>query len=194
MKYLLLVLLLLAGCASTDKNYAAYLAGQQAIAVQQAEAQKAKYAAIAKGMETGTDTAKAVGMMALAMAQTPMINVAPPPESDALKWAAVIMPSITNLGMGYYTYAAGKANSNAQRDIAMSTNSAFASMGGSIATAGTAGYPFIQAPGPVTTTTTTNTTTNTNTNSNNVTRTCNGGNAGAATPPALPGPGGAASC
>lgn len=75
----------------------------------------------------------------------------------------------------------------------------FGQMGGQIAAAGVAGYPYVQAPqanmtlsgtgvlgsgsytGPVTTTTTT-------------TRTCTGGAAGSANPPSVPGAGGAASC
>jgi hypothetical protein len=77
------------------------------------------------------------------------------------------------------------ASTNAQRDTAIASYGAFTSMGSAIATAGTAGYPYIQAPaanvtttlsgtgvlgsgtytGPVTTTTTT--------------RTCPGGTAAA---------------
>ena len=200
MKLVLFVLtLLLTGCAST-KEYASYLAAQQAMAVQQAEAAKARYAAIARGMETGGDVAKAVGMMALTMSQTTMPSVAPPPESDALKWASILVPSATNLGMGYLTYRAGMVNSNNQRDVAIATNAAFASMGASIATAGTAGYPFVQAPQPNLTLSGTGVlgsgtyTATTNTNSNNTTRNCTGGAAGTATPPAVPGAGGSASC
>lgn len=193
MKLVLAVLLVLVtGCASVNKEYAAQLAAAQSIAQAQAAARQEQVRQMGMIAQSGDATAKAVAVMAMAMIQMPSMEVPRPPESEALKWAAVLMPAITNLGMGYYTYAAGKANSNAQRDIAISTNQAFSVMGGHIATAGTAGYPFIQAPGPITTTTTT--TTNTTTNSNNTTRTCNGGNAGAAVPPAIPGAGGAANC
>lgn len=187
-----LLLVLVTGCASVDKNYAAQLAAAQSIAQANGAARQEQVRQMGMIAQSGDPTAKAVAVMAMAMIQMPVMEVPRPPESEALKWAAVILPSVTNLGMGYFTYAAGKANVNAQRDIALSTNAAFTSMGASIATAGTAGYPYIQAPGPVTTTTTT--TTNTTTNSNNTTRTCNGGNAGAAVPPAVPGAGGAANC
>lgn len=193
MKAVLAVLLVLAtGCASVDKNYAAQLAAAQSIAQANGAARQEQVRQMGMIAASGDPTAKAVAVMAMAMIQMPVMEVPRPPESEALKWASVLVPAITNLGMGYWTYAAGKANSDNQREIALSTNSTFGAMGGFIASAGVAGYPYVQAPGPVTTTTTTNT--NTYTNSYNTTRNCNGGNAGAAVPPAVPGAGGAANC
>jgi hypothetical protein len=131
--------------------------------------------------------------MAMAMVQTPHVNLPPPPESEVFKWASVLVPAITNLGANFFTYRLGAINSN----NAASTTTAAYNTFGSIATAGfnsnAAVASFIQAPqANVTTTTTNNTTSNqttnnttsnttsnttntTTTNSNNTTRTCQGG-------------------
>lgn len=148
MKIVLALLMVLATGCATNKEYAAYLASHQALATQQAETAKAKYAAIAKGMEGGDPTSRAVAMMALAMAPSPQFAVAAPPPSEALQWVQAVMPTLGMLGMGYYNYQLGSAQSANQRDIAMSTNSAFVGMGNNIQQAGVAGYPFVQSPQP----------------------------------------------
>ena len=197
MKILIVALaLLVSGCA-TNKEYAAYLAAQQSIAVQNTAATAAKATAIEKSMATGDATAKAVGMMALMMMQTPTVNVALPPQSEWLEAAKVFLPPLAYLGGTYIATDAAKFSAQMSRDVAMSTNSAFVGMGNQIA----AGYPFIQAPGAVTNTTNTlsgtgvmgsgayNPVSNAWTNSYN--RNCAGGNGAGTTTGA---PGGAANC
>lgn len=116
-------------------------------------------------------------------------------------WSAFL--SVVDVGLRAYGIKVGSnvaiRQVEANRDTSLGAYQAFTAMGGQIRDAGTAGYPYVQAPqanqtwtlsgtgvlgsgsytGPVTTTTT---------------RNCNGGNAGAAVPPAVPGAGGAANC
>lgn len=188
MKNLLVVMaLLLSGCASVDKNYAAALAAYQAAHASMATVTQEQIRALGKGMDSADPTARAVSAMALAQIRPQLMNLPNPPESDAYKWASLIVPTAGYLAMGYYNYRLGSIQSSNQKDIAVSTNNAFLGMGSAIATAGTAGYPYVQAPGPVTTTTTTNA----YTNSYNTTRNCNGGSGGTGDPAGF---GGAATC
>lgn len=177
-----LVLLLASGCASLDKNYAAYLAGTQSVAVANAEAHKARALAIAKSAEGGGEGARTAAMFALAMMPMPQVHVAPPPENEWMALTKAIFPPLAYLTGIYISSDAAKHSATMSRDVAISSNQAFASMGNSIATAGAAGYPFVQAPQPNQTFSGTGVwgsgtyTATTNTNSNN--RTCNGGTGG----------------
>lgn len=191
MKILLAFLLLLTtACASVDKNYAAALAAHQSSTQAMAAARQEQVRQMGLIAQSGDATSKAVAVMAMAMIPMPVAEIPRPPESDAYKWASLVLPAVTTLGTGYYMYRLGVTQSDNARDTSISANNAFLGMGNAIATAGAAGYPFIQAPGPVTTTTTTNT--NTYTNSYNTTRNCNAGSGGAATTTA--GAGGSANC
>jgi len=191
--------IVLVGCAS-NKDYAAFLAAQQSAAVQQAEAVKARYQAMASIANSGDASSKTAAVMAMAMLQPPQVQLPAPPEDPIFKWASIIMPAVTNLGANYFTYRLGAINSN---NAAATTTAAYNTFG-SMATAGysavqgtaTAGFnsastiaSFIQAPqANVTTTTTNNTTNNTTSTTNNTTsnttttsttnsnnRTCQGG-------------------
>lgn len=191
--------IVLVGCAS-NKDYAAFLAAQQSAAVQQAEAVKARYQAMASVANSGDASSKTAAVMAMAMIQPPQVQLPAPPEDPIFKWASIIMPAVTNLGANYFTYRLGAINSN---NAAATTTAAYNAFGG-MATAGynavqgtaTAGFSanstiagFIQAPqANVTTTTTNNTTNNTTSTTNNTTsnttttsttnsnnRTCQGG-------------------
>jgi hypothetical protein len=191
--FLALLLLLTTACASTDKNYAAALAAYQSASQANALVLQEQIRGISTAVQQSNDpTSKSIGLMMLGNLRLPTMDVPRPPESDAYKWASLILPAATTLGMGYYTYRLGATQSDNAAAVAVSTNNAFLGMGNAIATAGTAGYPFVQAPGPVTTTTTTTSNTNTYTNSYNTTRNCNAGNGGAATTTA--GSGGSANC
>ncbi|MBL0142677.1 MAG: hypothetical protein IPP91_11390 [Betaproteobacteria bacterium] len=189
--------LTLAACAGIDKNYAALLASQEAIATARADAEKARFAAIAEIAKGSADpAARTAAVMALALgggANAAPIALPPPPESDGYKWAALILGPVTNIASGYFGYRLGVTQSDNAAMATIASYSTFGQMGGAIERAGVAGYPFVQAPGPVTTTTTTNTTTN----SNNTTRTCTGGQAGngaGTTTGGAGGAGGPASC
>lgn len=198
MRAIFLVLLLITGCA-TNKDYAAYLATQQAVAVQQTSQAQAKYAAINKGMEGGSETARMMGMVALMMSQTAPVVVQLPPENEVISLAKSVFPPLAYLGG--IAIMANQQNHSAtmQRDIAVSSNQMVAGLGNNIQQAGVAGYPFVQAPQPNLTLSGTgvlgsgtyNPSTNTWTNSYNTTRTCNGG-AGAGTTTGAPG--GPATC
>lgn len=190
--FLALLLLLTTACASVDKNYAAALAAHQSSSQAMAAARQEQVRQMGLIAQSGDATAKAVAVMAMAMIQMPVVETPRPPESNAYKWASLFLPAVTTLGSGYYMYRLGVTQSNNAALTTISANNAFLGMGNAIATAGTAGYPFVQAPGPVTTTTTNTTNTNTYTNAYNTNRTCNAGNGGAATTTA--GSGGSANC
>jgi hypothetical protein len=197
-------LVVLTGCASS-KEYTSYLVAHQAAHESRTAAEKARYAAIAEIAKTSPDAAaRTAAVMALAMgkSEAQVAPPAPPPQNQALQWASVLVPALTNVATGYYGYQLGVAQSNNNRDATVAGYNAF----GSIATGGfaalqntsVAGFnsnaslaSFIQAPQPNMTlsgtgvlgsgsySNTTTTTTNTNTDSNNTSRNCQGG-AGAA--------------
>lgn len=90
----------------------------------------------------------------------------------------------------------GVVQSNNQASTAIASYGAFSTMGSQIRDAGIAGYPFIQAPGTVTTTTTTNTLSGTGVLGSGsytgpVNRTCTGGAAGNGAGTTTGAPGGA---
>lgn len=172
----------LTGCA-TNKDYLALLTAQQAVAVQNAEAAKARYMAMSQIAQTGDASSRTAAVMAMAMVQAPNVQLPPPPESEVFKWASVLVPAITNLGANFFTYRLGAINSNNAAQTTTSAYNAFSTMAtnGFNAVQGTAnaGFnsastiaSFIQAPqANVTTTTTTNTSNQTtnNTTTNNTT-------------------------
>lgn len=191
----LLALAVLTGCASTNKDYVALLTAQQAVAVQNAEAAKARYQAMAQIASSGDAASRTAAVMAMAMVQIPHVQLPAPPENEAYKWASILLPAISNLGTGYFGYRLGTT----QSDNAAATTIAGYNTFGQMATAGyaslgstaSAGFTansniagLIQAPQPNITlsgqgvigsgsyaysapvTTTTTTTTNTTTTSN----------------------------
>lgn len=130
----------------------------------------------------------------------------PQPQSVAgVLWQSAIQ--VADLFLRGYGIKASRdvavVQSNNQANTTIASYGAFSQMGGSIERAGTAGYPYVQAPGAVTTTT--NTLSGTGVLGSGsyigpVTRTCAGGQAGGgvagtATVPGAPGgPGGPATC
>ena len=143
-----LAALALTGCASTD--YAAYAEAQASIASAKAEADKARYHALAHIAQTGGDAAKVAAVMSLQFGapQSSSAVAAPRPAGDTLlQWASILVPAATQ------AYAIGK-NATVQIEAgrnaaatAQSTNQAFVDIAGQI-----------QAPGAVTTTNTTTST------------------------------------
>lgn len=164
------------GCASLDENYKARMDAQLNIERayadverQKALAEQARFAAMGKIGESGDQMAKAVAVMALAMAgQSNGANQVRQPQplpnfestgDKALKWAAVLAGPLTNVASGYFGYKLGVAQSdnNAATTIAgYNSFSNIASSGfnaaGTIATSGfnTTSQlgSFIQAPQP----------------------------------------------
>lgn len=143
MKRLILIIcaLALTGCASTE--YAQYSKAQTDIAAAKSASDTARYQALASIAKDGDGASKVAAVMALALggtAQTPAAQIAAPQRSDALMWASILVPGITQ------AYAIGKS-----ADVAInSSNNATAT---SLAT--TAGFvgisSQIQAPGDINT-------------------------------------------
>ncbi len=154
----ILALALLSACATTtDKNYAALLATQESIATSRAEAEKARYAAIAEIARGGDPSSRTAAVMALALgggSSSQQLNLPAPPEDSAYKWAALILGPVTNIASGYFGYRLGVSQSDNQAASTIASYQTFGSMGGSIERAGIAGYPYLQAPAANVTTTT----------------------------------------
>lgn len=138
-----LAALALTGCASGE--YAQYSKAQVDIATAKSTADTARYAALASIAKDGDGASKVAAVMALALGGNTQAQTAPiaaPQRSDALMWASILVPGITQ------AYAIGKS-----ADVAInSSNNAMLT-----STATTAGFvgiaSQIQAPGAITTTT-----------------------------------------
>ena len=94
--FIIAIAIALTGCASTD--YTNYTATQQAMAASKAQADTARYNALADIAKNGSDTARVAAVMALAMGgQAPQQSqaLAAPQRSDALMWASVLVPAVT---------------------------------------------------------------------------------------------------
>lgn len=190
---LLLALFALGGCAG-DKDLlkaqadAAVAAGNARVAEAQASAEESKAVQrLADKIDAGGATAYLVAKALKGLAgPAPAPQVVVQQPSNPIAAAFSVLLQVADVGLRAYGIKAGRdasiASTNAQRDTAIASYGAFTSMGTSIATAGVAGYPYVQAPqanqtlsgngvigsgtytGPVTTTTT---------------RNCNGGSAAA---------------
>lgn len=124
--------MLLAACATTD--YESYIKAQRDIAEEYSKAEVARVKAIENIARTSTDpSARVAAVMSLAMVNgnSSKFVVAPPPN-EALQWASVLVPGITNIAAGYFGYSLGKATSDNAREVSISTNNAFMGMGSSL--------------------------------------------------------------
>jgi hypothetical protein len=133
MKLLILIpALLLTGCASTD--YAQYTASQQAIAASKAQADTARYQALADIAKNGTDSSKVAAVMALAMGggQSATVQVAAPQRSEALMWASIIVPGLTQAWAISKNADVAMNSSNNAAATSMATTQGFVSMGAQI--------------------------------------------------------------
>jgi hypothetical protein len=145
--FMLALALVVSGCASTgtDKNFAmqieAYSSGQRAnadVAKAKADAERARYEAIAEIGKTGDATAKVASVIALALGNGSAASSAQPssqplpqlPESDAdkaFKWASLIAGPLTNVAQGFFGYKLGVVQSNNQTAMSIANTNAFAS-------------------------------------------------------------------
>jgi uncharacterized protein YceK len=156
MRFILIALMvfLTTGCATSYDKYhqAVDKANQRAVEIQTAKSQAdaAKYAALSQIAATGDTTARVAVAMAIAFSQANQQSVqthAPArPENEVREWAKIVVPTVGSMGLGYFQMRQGIAASEAQRDVAVSTNAAFQGMGESIGQAGVAGYQYIQSP------------------------------------------------
>ena len=170
MKYLVLILAFaLSGCATTE--YESYAKAQADVAKSRADADTARFVALSKIAESGTDGAKIAAVMALALgggtsAQSQGNAISAPQASNALQWASILVPSITNVAGMAFNARVAMANADNNARIAESTNSAFLGIAGKIQ-APVVAAPIVPQANVSTVTTTTNdnhaSTTNTST-------------------------------
>ena len=126
MKYLLLPLVLLTGCAS--QNYTSYIAAETARHTAEGE----KYKAMAAIAATGSDTAKVAAVMAMAMGQSGRGQQTQAPVNEALQWASILVPSITQVVGMKYQYLSQQNASNNATAVAVSTNETMLGIAGKI--------------------------------------------------------------
>lgn len=205
--------LFIAGCTTNETRKAEadvqVAIGNARVAEANAAAEEAKAVQkLADKVDAGGASAYLIAKALKGIGAAQPVQVAQAPQSAwGAAWQAVL--AVADVGLRVYGIKSvrdvGIAQSNNQRDVAISTNGAFLGMGQSIATAGTAGYPYVQAPAANVTTTLSGTgvlgsgtytgpvTTTTNHNCPGGTSSPGGaGTAGAGTTPATPGGAGGA--
>ena len=137
MKKLLSVVLLaliVSGCANTE--YLAYSKAQTEIEVSKNLALSAKYKAMEVIAQSGDATAKVAAVMALSMGSQGVssqgASIAAPAPNQALQWASVLVPGVTQvLGMRYQ-YLSTVQQSNNSAAVSQSTNASFVGIAGKI--------------------------------------------------------------
>ena len=147
----ILMVMSLVGCASPE--YELYAKAQTDIAVARHTAEAEKYKAMSEIAKSGDSAAKVAAVMAMAIGSggSNQTVVQAPQASQALQWASILVPGLTQVAGMRYNYMGQKAASDNATALGISTNSTFAAIAGKI-----------QAPGAITTTNT-NTATNTET-------------------------------
>lgn len=130
--------MLMVGCSSMGSYYQAIdssNARQVEATIAQAQAETARYNALAKIAETGDSTAKVAVTMALALGgKTPTLKVNTPvaPQNEVLQWASILVPGLTQgMSIYYNTQANINANNNATA-LGMHTNGTFATFANEI--------------------------------------------------------------
>lgn len=132
----------LTGCASTE--YAQYSKAQTDIATARHAADAAKYKAMSDIAASGDSSAKVAAVMAMAMGGNSgaQNTFQAPQASQALQWASILVPGLTQVAGMRYNFMSQQTQSNNATALGISTNSTFAGIAGKI-----------QAPGAITTTT-----------------------------------------
>ena len=113
----LLVTVLMVGCATGGTEY--YDAMRRA-AEAQAAVSEARYDALSKLALSGDSGAASAAVMAIALTRDDTI-VPQFIESDALKWAQVMVPSMTTLGGLWFQSDLAKTQSNNSKDIQLAS-------------------------------------------------------------------------
>ena len=113
----LLVTILMVGCATGGTEY--YDAMRRA-AEAQAAVSEARYDALSKLALSGDSGAASAAVMAIALTRDDTI-VPQFIESDALKWAQVMVPSMTTLGGLWFQSDLAKTQSNNSKDIQLAS-------------------------------------------------------------------------
>jgi hypothetical protein len=117
----------LAGCASNAEYFAAIDRANQAAA----EVETARFSALAHLAETGDDATRMAAAMALAMSAGAASSIFAPqmPQNQALAWASILVPSLTQLGIAGVGAAVSRTQINANRDVSMATTRGFVDLG-----------------------------------------------------------------
>lgn len=122
---------LLAGCANHAEYYRSVEASNAALvsAVQaQAEADVVRFNVLMRIAESGDATAKVAATMALALGGSrpaPTPAVAAQPQNEALQWASVLVPGVTQGLMSYYGMRTNMRMSDNSTLLGLSTNQTF---------------------------------------------------------------------
>lgn len=132
MKLLIAVTALaLTGCSTAGDYYKSVDASNAhnvSLAKAHAEAEAVRYQALMRIAESGDATAKVAATMALALGagtRQAQAAVAQPQRSEALEWASILVPGVTQgLSIYYNTKASINANDNATA-LGMNTNQTF---------------------------------------------------------------------
>jgi len=130
----------LVGCAS----YGEYYSSVDAANTRQVEAQRAfaeseaiRYQALMRIAETGNDTAKVAATMALAFSgqQGSRVQMAVPsaPQNEALQWASILVPGITQGLSIYHNAKLGMRQSDNATALGLNTNYTFGQFASEIA-------------------------------------------------------------
>ena len=127
-------MLIVTGCSTAGDYYKSVdrtNARNVEIAVANARAEEARYNALAQIAASGDATTKVAATMALALGgtkQSPQAAVAQPLQSEALQWASILVPGVTQgMGIYYNTKATINASDNATA-LGINTNSTFGVM------------------------------------------------------------------
>lgn len=121
-----LVALTLGGCANMSEYYQSVdktNARQVESARAQAEAETARYNALARIAESGDSTAKVAATMALALGgngnnRQQQLAIPAVPQNEALQWASILVPSVTQLGFAWFNKQVQINSSNNNRSVA----------------------------------------------------------------------------
>ena len=139
----LLCAVVLTGCSTAE--YDRYAKAQTDIAVARHQAEAEKYKAMSEIAKAGDSAAKVAAVMAMAMGNnnsTTATAIQPPQTSEALQWASILVPGLTQVVGMRYNYMSQKVSSDNAAVLGVSTNTTFANIAGKI-----------QAPGSISTTT-----------------------------------------
>ena len=136
----------LTACASPD--YEQYSKAQVNIATAKHQADAVKYKALSDIASSGDSSAKIAAVMALAVGtgDTQQSIIQAPQPNQALQWASILVPGITQVAGMRYNYLSQQTQSNNATALGMSTNNTFVGLAGKI-----------QAPGSTSTYTSTTT-------------------------------------
>lgn len=126
----------LTGCATGQKEYYAAETARHT-------AEQARWTSMAEIAKTGDATTKAVAVAVMGGARgSSQATVAP--TNEALQWASILVPGLTQVAGMRYNYLSNQTQSNNAASVAISTNSTLANIAGKI-----------QAPGATSTITNT---------------------------------------